>query len=95
MNSETEVIDEALTHLVPSSLEEIKEDFKAAKTRKKLNNNTKYMLRKYENQKLDDEKARFNYDRDICLKLKDLKQDFIPLFQIYSILTDKKKKLID
>ena len=91
MNSETEVIDEALTHLVPSSLEEIKEDFKAAKTRKKLNNNTKYMLRKYENQKLDNEKTRFNYDRDICLKLKDLKQDFIPLFQIYNILTDKEK----
>ena len=91
MNSEAEVIDEALTHLVPSSLEEIKEDIKAAKTRKKINNNTKYMLRKIENQKLNNEKTRFNYDRDICLKLKDLKQDFIPLFQIYSILTDKKK----
>ena len=59
MNFETEVIDEALTHLVPSSLEEIKEDIKAAKTRK-INNNTKYMLRKYENQKLDNEKTRFN-----------------------------------
>ena len=91
MNSEAEIIEEALTHLVPSSLEEIKDDIKAAKKRKKINNNTKYMINKYENQKLDNEKTRFNYDRDICLKLKNLKHDFIPLFQIYNILTDKKK----
>jgi len=89
MNSEAEIIEEALTHLVPSSQEEIKDDIKAAKKRKKINNNTKYMINKYENQKLDNEKTRFNYDRDICLELKDLKSDFIPLFQIYNILTDK------
>ena len=85
MNSDTEIIEEALTNLVPSTLEAIKKDIKAAKVRNNINNNTKYMIKKYENQKFVDEKVRINYHRDICLKLKDLKQDFILLFKIFII----------
>jgi len=40
---------------------------------------------------LNDEKERKKYDKDLCLKLKDLKPDFIPLFQMYNILVDKQK----
>ena len=35
MKTDVEIIDEALTHLVPSSPEEIKDDIKAAKMIKK------------------------------------------------------------
>ena len=40
---------------------------------------------------MNDEKERKKYDKDLCLKLKDLKPDFIPLFQMYNILVDKQK----
>ena len=91
MKTDVEIIDEALTHLVPSSPEEIKDDIKAAKMIKKKNNNTKFMINKYENKKFDDKETRIKYDKEICMKLKDLKKDFIPLFQIYNILVDKQK----
>ena len=31
------------------------------------------------------------FDREICLSLKNIKEDFIPLLQMYNILTNKEK----
>ena len=91
MTSETEIIDEALTHQVLLNSEEIKSDIKTAKDREKINHNTLFIIRKYEKQNLNDKETRIIYNKDICLNLKDLKQDFIPLLQIYNILSDKQK----
>ena len=91
MKTDMEIIDEALMHLVPSSKEEILKDIDEARNRnkgnEKLNIYTQKILDKYEKIKLDDEKDRIQYDKDICILLKNSKIDFIPLFQIYNILT--------
>ena len=91
MKSESEIIDEALTHLVPSSPEEIKDDIKAAKQNKKANNSTKYFIKNFGNESFKKEKDRIKFDKEICIHLKRMKKDFIPLFQIYNILTNKNK----
>ena len=90
-SEELETINEALTHLEPSSSEEIKNDIKDAKKLKKKNESTKYLIRKFERATFKEEKERIEYDKEICLKLKQTKNDFIPLFQIYNIITNKDK----
>ena len=90
-NSDMEIIDEAFTHLVPSSKEEIQNDMDEAKNKlgKKINKDIKKIINKYEKIKLDKEELRIQYDKDICSKLIKLKNDFIPLFRIYNILTNE------
>ena len=90
-SEELETINEALTHLEPSSSEEIKKDINDAKKLKKKNESTKYLTRKFESATFNEEKERIEYDKEICLKLKKMKNDFIPLFQIYNIITNKDK----
>ena len=91
MKTDFEVIQEALTHMETSTLEEILNDIKLAK-KQKTSKCVRVIINSYENKKnLNDEKERKKYDKDLCLKLKDLKPDFIPLFQMYNILVDKQK----
>ena len=91
MKTDFEVIQEALTHMETSTLEEILNDIKLAKNQK-TSKCVRVIINSYENKKnLNDEKERKKYDKDLCLKLKDLKPDFIPLFQMYNILVDKQK----
>ena len=90
-SEELKTINEALTHLEPSSSEEIKNDIRDAKKLKKKNESTKYLIRKFEKATFKEEKERIEYDKEICLKLKQTKNDFIPLFQIYNIITNKDK----
>ena len=91
MKTDFEVIQEALTHMETSTLEEILNDIKLAK-KQKTSKCVRVIINSYENKKnLNDEKERKKYDKDLCLKLKDLKPDFIPLFKMYNILVDKQK----
>ena len=91
MKTDFEVIQEALTHMETSTLEEILNDIKLAK-KQKTSKCVRVIINSYENKKnLNDEKERKKYDKDLCLKLKDLKPDFIPLFRMYNILVDKQK----
>ena len=91
MKTDFEVIQEALTHMETSTLEEILNDIKLAK-KQKTSKCVRVIINSYENKKnLNDEKERKKYDKDLSLKLKDLKPDFIPLFQMYNILVDKQK----
>ena len=91
MKTDFEVIQEALTHMETSTLEEILNDIKLAKNQK-TSKCVRVIINSYENKKnLNDEKERKKYDKDLCLKLKDLKPDFIPLFRMYNILVDKQK----
>ena len=90
-SEELETINEALTNLEPSNPDEIKNDIIAAKNLKKKNESTKYLIRKFESSTFKEEKDRIEYDKEICLKLKQIKNDFIPLLQIYNIITNKDK----
>ena len=91
MKTDFEVIQEALTHMETSTLEEILNDIKLAK-KQKTSKCVRVIINSYENKRnLNDEKERKKYDKDLCLKLKDLKPDFIPLFKMYNILVDKQK----
>lgn len=90
-SEELETINEALTHLEPSSSEEIKNDINEAKKLKKKNESTKYLIKKFESATFKEEKDRIEYDKEICLKLKQMKNDFIPLLQIYNIINNKDK----
>ena len=68
-SEELKTINEALTHLEPSSSEEIKNDIRDAKKLKKKNESTKYLIRKFEKATFKEEKERIEYDKEICLKL--------------------------
>jgi len=90
-SEELETINEALTHLEPSNLDEIKNDIISAKNLKKKNESTKYLIKKFESATFKEKKDRIEYDKEICLKLKQMKNDFIPLLQIYNIINNKDK----
>ena len=96
MTTENLTIYEALKHLIPSSQSSIENDIMDAEKRlKKTKKNIplEKLVSKIKAKKMDltDEKNRKEFEREICLSLKNIKEDFIPLFQIYNILTNKEK----
>ena len=91
------VINEALTHLKPSSKNEIEEDLKKARNlpKKEKTNSIKTFLKNLDKQKKKPDYKKvadcLAFDRIICKSLKIIKEDFIPLLQMYNILTNKEK----
>ena len=91
------VINEALTHLKPSSKNEIEEDLKKARNlpKKEKTNSIKTFLKNLDKQKKKPDYKKvadcLAFDRIICKSQKIIKEDFIPLLQMYNILTNKEK----
>ena len=91
----SQVINEALSHLKKPEEKEIKFDLKEAeKVKGDSSKIISPILDKYNNGKVLLKAVIENYLFDICTKLKDLKPDFISILKIYNILNDPYKKYI-
>ena len=96
MTTENLTINEALKNLIPSDQSIIENDIMDAeirlkKTKKSIPLEKLVAKIKAKKMNLAVEENRKEFDREICLSLKKIKEDFIPLFQIYNILTNKEK----
>jgi len=96
MTTENLTINEALKNLIPSDQSIIENDIMDAeirlkKTKKSIPLEKLVAKIKAKKMNLAVEENRKEFDREICLSLKKIKEDFIPLFKIYNILTNKEK----
>ena len=89
-DTDMSIINEALEHLEPSSTDEIIKDIQDANNIKKKNSTLKKFLNTHSIKSITKGNCK-QFDKDICLALKTIKDDFVPLLEIYNILTNSKK----